>query len=303
MTPLLSGYPALTVGLACSGQDHRVRWEQGELLAPDHDDAEGERALVALGGPRCACIDLLDLWARHADDPDVLALTSRGPADPVRWSGPDRPAARPFVAPPPGARRGTVRTRGTGFVMMTGSAPVGSMVPAGQTVPAAEPPDVTEVLDLDPRLADRLALTVAATWAGRLADGDPRVAPVRAALEAALYGRATAALRLWLARPDLAVQLEMIPPGQDPSIEIPEPATAGVTAHLPLAWLVEVWGRGVAVVTDRFTVASESAALDSAGPASADFDELRLRTVGHDGDIRVLTLRLGHQVQSVVDDP
>jgi hypothetical protein len=47
-------------GVECGGAMHRLRRHAGELQAPDHDDIEGERALAALGGEGCRCVEIVD---------------------------------------------------------------------------------------------------------------------------------------------------------------------------------------------------------------------------------------------------
>ncbi len=84
--PWWYGLPSAVTTVECSGRSHRLRWRDGELVAVDHDDVTGERTLAALAGQRYHCIDLLDAWQRHRADPDVLVLSSRGPADVLRWS-------------------------------------------------------------------------------------------------------------------------------------------------------------------------------------------------------------------------
>ena len=68
------GIPPAVAPVTCGGARHRLRWADGKLGAVDHDDVDGERTLAALSGERCACIDLLDAWARHAADVRVLVL-------------------------------------------------------------------------------------------------------------------------------------------------------------------------------------------------------------------------------------
>jgi hypothetical protein len=69
--------------VSCDGQDHRLRWADGELRALDHEDLESEQIMVALGA-RYRCLELLAAWAEHASDLQVLMLASRGAADPIR---------------------------------------------------------------------------------------------------------------------------------------------------------------------------------------------------------------------------
>ncbi|WP_028057757.1 hypothetical protein [Candidatus Solirubrobacter pratensis] len=84
--------------LECGGETHRVRWEEGRLRLPDHADVEGERALAALGGEPCACLDVLEAWERHAADPRVLLLGTRGPGD--RFARQDGHPGVPGAPPP-----------------------------------------------------------------------------------------------------------------------------------------------------------------------------------------------------------
>jgi hypothetical protein len=75
------GLPPAETLVECGGARHRVRWEAGEVSAPDHADLDGERTLAALGGERCVCADVVDAWAAHAADERVLVLGRRGPSD------------------------------------------------------------------------------------------------------------------------------------------------------------------------------------------------------------------------------
>jgi hypothetical protein len=158
--------------LECTGATHRLRWAEGELHALDHDDIEGERALAALGHERCACVDALDGWHRHAADLRVLALAPRGASD--RLALHDRH-------------------------------PGGVYTYAGLSPSAAvEPGDaLAGLFSLGGGLPDRLAATVAAS---RLA-GFPETE--RARLHAALAGRAMLALSDWLGEPGARVEVAM----------------------------------------------------------------------------------------------
>ena len=83
----LGDLPRATTHLECSGERHAIRWAAGELSAPDHGDPEGERALAALGGTSCACLDILSAWARHREDPRLLTAVSRGTGDMIQSEG------------------------------------------------------------------------------------------------------------------------------------------------------------------------------------------------------------------------
>jgi hypothetical protein len=65
----------------CGDQQHRLRWEAGQLTAVDHPEAEGELVLGTLGGDQADCIRLLRAWGEHRDDLDVLMLGPRSATD------------------------------------------------------------------------------------------------------------------------------------------------------------------------------------------------------------------------------
>ena len=213
--------PALAT-LECGGATHRLRWAEGELHALDHDDIEGERTLAALGHERCACVDALDGWERHADDLRVLVLAPRRagdalprPQDPHGWVAYGPVANQPILS-----------------------------------VKYSDP--LPELLALGGGLPQRLVATVAATRLGEHAPDE------RARLHAALYGRAAAALRDWLG--PLTVELAMgVSPrlardGDRIEAELPFSWLVDVWAK----GLAVIWGRFcLAATTDddrRFTL-------------------------------------------------
>ena len=161
MSDWWAGIPAAEVTVACGADIHTVRWQAGELIAVDHDDAEGEVTLAVLAGEKIPCFELLRTWSRRRDDPHVLTLASRGTTDPLDidvdqlrfdYSGPRRQTDEQ-----------TLRLLATGG-----------------------------------RLPDRLQATTAAIWARRLRTGHAALKNARPQLEAALYGRALRTLRVWL---------------------------------------------------------------------------------------------------------
>lgn len=286
----------------CGGQTHRLRWAEGELRSLDHADAEGERTLAALGGEPSRCVQLLDAWARHADDLDVLLLASRGPSDPLAEAGGSSGAGRggmPFMAPGayrstvratqvarPGARVTRPRAAGSGggwFAYAPLNGPSPGAVPG--LAPVEPEQEVEVLLGLGSGLPERLVAGVVAVWAGRLAADDDRSRAASPALQAALYGRALAALRAWLGEPGLDVDLSMVPPDAPRSLTRDD---AGLHLAVPFAWLAEVWAPGFATVLGRFCLAAEWA-----GDAGGGW---RLTVIGPDpGTSRVLTLSLGDQ--------
>lgn len=160
--------PAQTT-VDCGGARHTLRWERGTLTALDHPDVEGERALAALGGEPCVCVEVLDAWARYAADERVLVAASRGPADHVpreAWGSGGDDEEHGWVS-------------------------YGSM-------PDEEGADVQllGLLALPGALPDRLVATVAAPRSGGTAK-----------LHAALHGRVAAALGVWLGEPGAELSL------------------------------------------------------------------------------------------------
>jgi len=198
--PWWQDIPPVRAEVACDGEPHRLQWAAGALNALDHDDIEGERILVALGG-RCACADILRLWDQHAADVRVLVVTSRGEGDPVPDPAKEEPMRHRYSRP--GARR--------------------------------REPGLADVLRLGGPLQDRLR--------------DGLAERERAALHAALYGRATAALRRWARQPGLAVEVAMIGEDEPPALAR---GPGGLTAALPFGWIVDVWARGLTTVWGRF---------------------------------------------------
>ena len=252
---VLGELPSALARLDCSGQRHAIRWEAGELIALDHEDPEGERALVALGGARTPCIEVLSAWARQMENADLLSALSRGTLDlvptggvqPMRVPGLASKTTRNVVMPARMARPtsqwvsqvGTAR--GSAVTVSAGGGPVG-----GPSLSTFEE-DIVTLAGLGQEMTLRLVATVTAMLLDRT---DGSVSDVRPALEASLFGRALTALRTWLAVPDLEVELTVADPADAPSLAWDGAGPAQLT--LPLDWVVQVWGRGLAVVAGRF---------------------------------------------------
>ena len=71
-----------------------------------------------------------------------------------------------------------------------------------------------------------------------------------AVLHAALYGRAVPAVRAWLGRPELAVEVHMADPDAAPVLTRIDADT--VRAELRFSWLSTVWARGLTTLMGRF---------------------------------------------------
>ncbi len=280
--PWWRNHPGAETSIMCSGQLHTIRWHDGALVLLNHDDPEGERALTALGGDSCECVDIHGSWNRHRDDLRLLVLASRGTGDPIVQIDEQTLG---FVRRTPAIQAGSSPRSFLLRGVRSGSLAYSSQARfrTGPVVLATGAPqdEALALLQLGGGLSDRLLATVLAEWTERISGDDERVAAERAALTVALYGRVTMALRSWLNEPDLAVALDMIDESDSPDLARGPDV---VHARLPFRWLIDVWARGVSVVLGRFA----TKLLD------AEENRQRVLTVSPDfGDIRPVTISIG----------
>jgi hypothetical protein len=258
MTPeSLSELPSALARLDCSGAKHTIRWERGELIAVDHDDPEGERALVALGGTSCGCLDVLGAWSRQKENVRLLSVLSRGTQDPIQTEG-----FNPGRLPPPGLmpRNAIVSPRGraqmTAWVSTVpqGTATPAIAIPGVQGLPSTSSPTFEADAVLLAGLGQELTVRMVATVTAALLDNpdSPEAVAARPALEASLFGRAMSALRMWLAAPHLDLELVVAGPSHAPGLEWD--GEGPVHLALPHDWVVRVWGRDLTVIAGRFSL-------------------------------------------------
>jgi hypothetical protein len=286
----LSGLPSAVARVDCSGARHGIRWTGGDLVALDHDDPEGERALAALGGTSCTCVDVLEAWSRQRANPALLTVLSRGTQDPIQAEGVPGGAFAPglrmmsqrnMVMPARTryqARGSWVSATGTSGGLIATSSP-GGVVASHADAEQTSEDDLALLAGLGHELTLRLVSTVTAV----LLDGPdgPDRPPARPALEASLLGRASSALRAWLAIPDLEVDLRVTGPDEEPGLEWD--GRGSVQLALPLEWVMTVWGRDLTVIAGRFSLG----VLESTGTRTA------LSTIGSDlGEPRQLVVEL-----------
>ncbi|MGP8208853.1 MAG: hypothetical protein ACLQVK_22845 [Acidimicrobiales bacterium] len=315
MTIDLSTFPAATATVECQWQSHTIRWEAGDLVASDHDDPEGERALAALGGTDIACINVLNAWQRHRCDPRLLTVCTRGPGDPVQpWpSGQGPPVGRGVTSGPlttltRGPTAGSPRQLQVGRRLAQGWSTFGggggfsaSAFGGGRTLSATATarsgrPGVPGIrTDEEDRLAGleilaglgsqlpvRLVATVTAHLLIDLAAGAEGSASVLPTLHASLFGRAYNALANWLEGPAIVANVETAEPGSPVVVER-APGGGEVHALFPLGWVAEVWGRGLTVVAGRLVL----------GVLEATPERTVLETLGPDwGPPRVVVIEL-----------
>ena len=257
MSDWWTGIAPAEITVPCAGEDHRVRWEQGQLRACDHGDVDDERTLATLGGTAFECVELVGAWQRHRHDLRALVVGPRGGSDEIHVD-PDDPRSG-------GVRRSRPRRRGGGNTVSSvvvgsgaSSAGAGSSAHRGSAAPrcrAGRPQDLIALVGLGGGFGERLVATVAAEWTARLREGRPEVAEALPRLHAALYGRVFAALRSWLGEPQLSLELEMTGDQHPRSLTRVDRA---VHAQLPFAWLVDVWSRDLTTVQGRFCLDAQA---------------------------------------------
>jgi hypothetical protein len=241
------GLAPAEIVVRCSGAGHRIRWQQGVLIACDHGELEDERALAALAGERCACVELLDAWHRHVTDLRALKLGSRDVSDPIRSSAwVSSPGARGGYIPVPAWE---VRGLPLPSEPRTGRFPV---YPRSWDDSEAE---LIALLGLGGDIGERLIATVAAHWSERLRTDPAGAAGALPRLRAALYAPLLTTLRDWLREPALSLTLELEDEQEPRSLSR---VASRVRARLPFAWLSEVWARDLQLVGDRFCLGAES---------------------------------------------
>ncbi len=267
MTDWWVGIAAAEQSIPCGGEHHRLRWEQGRLVACDHGDPDDELVLAALGGQELHCIELVRAWERHRDDLRVLVIGPRGSSD----------VLRPEADPPPAGRRAIGRSRVRARSGPTGHRRVSATEHPEGRLAADELAELITLCALGGGLGERFVATVAAEWAARLRDGHPGLDGARTRLRAALYGRLCPAIRSWLGDPELSLELEMTAAEHPRSLARVDDI---VHAQLPFTWLPEVWARDLTTVQGRFCL--------DAQPGSTDGGHLELATVAPDLHTREL---------------
>ena len=275
--PWWTGIPAAQMSLPCGEGEHRLRWAEGRLTAADHPDVDRERALVALGGERVPCLDLLDAWNVHTDDLDLLVLAARGPSDrllepqpddEVRYSGSyTRRSTFPAVSSRGGRGHSGPGRRG-GWTMYQ---------PLNSGVHGSDGPGLTaaRLANLSDGLTTRLVATVIATWTDRIRDRDDRVAAARPALHAALYGRVLATAYA-LGVHSLELDVVMVEAQAPRSVSTQD---GRIHCELPFNWLGDVWVRGLSTALGHLCLNVETAQSESWRLLVADRDLRCTRTM------------------------
>jgi hypothetical protein len=221
------------VEVTCTGAPHRLRWAGGRLEAPDHADLDAERALLALGGPTPRCLAALDATTALADDLRVLAIGPRGEADDPVLDAEVLAAARAkcrdefdeahrrFLAFYPDHRA--------------------EVVADDERLPAHLAR--LELCALPAVLQRRIAASIVATWVARLAAGAPGAAAAVPALQAAVVGRARAAVAAWTMAGTPRPEVVCPDLGHGTRWD-----AAARRLEVGTRWLLDVWAHDLAVV-------------------------------------------------------
>jgi hypothetical protein len=270
--------------VSCGGEQHVIRWAEGQLLAASHPDTDSELVLAALGGEAPRCVEILQAWGAHADDLEVLMVGPRSAADRIDVSQPteeDQLArSRPFMLRPQSwaSPRGELlfrRTAGQRRQAMTGQgasaarrglARTGPMMAASaysvRNRPGRPGPDpalerararwdeLRALLALGTDFQWRLSGTVAASWSEPEAGRDQEAAGP--ALTAALAGRLAPVARAW---PGVAPDRVTTGLHRGPGWGSVASTSDGLAAALPPDWLARVWAPGLALVGGHLVVA------------------------------------------------
>lgn len=268
--PWWAAFPPAEARIRCGPGEHMLRWASGRLEAAGHDDAGGELVLAALGGDKAECVAMLEAWAAHADDLDVLALGPRSPADelvvtpelvaelrtafgPAARSVPMRPGPPPpgsgpraSASPGPGSLRGGQRPGARPWRGM----PARRLAPEQERARAGRA-ELLSLFALGRDFQQRLSAQVASAWSAAWSAGGPATASRGPALTAALTGRLAPAAGPWLGVDPDAVRATL---HQGPGWGSVERDGPGLRAALPLGWLARVWAPGFPVVDGHLIV-------------------------------------------------
>ncbi len=249
--PWSEAIPPVSMFVECDGARHELRWEAGRLVPSAHPDVDAEHALAALGGEAPVCLRLRANWEAYASEPALITL-GRRPGEAGLGFALD---VNPTTLVPVTRRPTTVGERREALVAL---------------------------LSLPAPFIDRLVLGAMASAVDRWSDADFRE---RHGLRigAALAARATPALRrlgssLAAADETVVVHCE---PSEDARVRARRSVRGlEVTAALPVAWLVRVWGPGFSEPSGQFVLDTRGREVDVVewvGDAAVGWEGVRRR--------------------------
>lgn len=262
------GLPSVAADVACDGERHRIRWRRGRLILEDHD-ALAEQSLTALGARPPLCVELLETWRTRRDvellHELLLGENTLSPAElAMRKSR--------HEAEVESARRMPYRT-----MAHHGSRPGGTrkvrlverqVVERLDTEKEVWAATLTEALP--PELRKPLALSMIVNLERHWHKDEFRaryqrkVEAVLATLAAPLLEQSTRGGRRKSKRPrGFVTEAALLAPGERPRCDVwDDRRVVHATVSLPLAWFIDVWARGIAVVDGYFVLAVELVSPD-----------------------------------------
>ncbi len=247
MPPWWACLPPVSTTVACRGDQHRIIWEAGVLVAQDHDDPEAEGALHALGGHPPECLRLQARWSAYSGDVALISL-GRRPGEADLGLSPETVA--PFIA----AMEVTWSRRPASPARHSASNPARLAADRRRA-------DLLALLCLPVTFIDRLVVSAFARAATRWTDDDFRSAH-GLRLGAALTARASPALWRLGRRLGHPVEVRCTPaaPTEPEAVRARhEGRSLVVTANLSPWWLSTVWGAGISEVGGGFVLRVTSA--------------------------------------------
>ncbi|MCA1840605.1 MAG: hypothetical protein ABR507_04595 [Actinomycetota bacterium] len=219
--------------ISCGGVEHEIGWDAGDLTL-FHHDIDAEKALAALGGEACECIRVFDAWTTSDPLTDAAFLRPEG----------ELPLSR-------------VIENNLQYVQMAQNRYLPSTHPA--YVHALDEAGVLErqlcLAQLPRALRDRFCLELIVAVSDLI--DDDQAGPL---MEEALSARANASLEMCMRswrRIDhasfITVEAWLCEEDEPPSIVGWATERSGMAAaSLPIGWLIDVWGHGLALVDDCF---------------------------------------------------
>lgn len=225
--------PPCAASVPCGNGTHTLRWNAGTIELPSHPDGEAELVLAALGGEKAGCVELAEVWRRHAADLSMLAIGPRGPDDQITISW-ESAADGGSVLP---------------HLLMRQYRP-GAQLRQELARAQRRMTDVLTLLALGPQFGYRLAGHVASAHAARL---DAKSRPV---LTVALEGRLAPIAERWLGIEPDQVRATLNDADTWGSVELHgRGADRELRVCLPAGWLASAWACGLTLVNRQLVVA------------------------------------------------
>lgn len=260
--------PAVTARIDCDGAGHRISWRGGRLILEDHD-VLAERSLAALGGEPPLCLELFEAWSARRGSELVGELLLG-----------ERMLSREELALR--KARHDSELEGARRMPEVMRAHHGSQPGAAERLRLVER-QAAERLErerqtwartlieiLPPRLRRALALSVIVSierqWRheGLKREQAREIEPALAKLATPLFEESARGWSRGL-RPyrGFTAKAALVAPGERPACALwADRGLVHATLSLPLSWFVDVWARGLTLVSGCFVLAVTESSTD-----------------------------------------